>query len=483
MSDRSYVRTEMLPEADPPISQRGIFKWARENLFDGWFNAILTVLAIYVIFSVLAGIIPWVGNGVWVAGSLQECREILRESIGHTEAACWAVIRDRWLQMLFGFYPTADGFLAVLFNSDALAAAGGYESIFGADANSTVRGDFTRTMKAEMSKFTIFIFGYWRPLMTVILLLVAIAPVLWDNLPRRMLWFSGLYPFLSVWLIWGGSIWMPLMILAGFVLILPALQLTTRVAGGLAGTIAAFLVPIIWWLFLAGLVSRGLHAIIPIGLPVVESKILGGFLISIIIGVSGITLSLPIGILLALGRQANLPILKGLCVGFIEFIRGVPLITLLFTASLLLNYFLPPGTNFDIVLRVIIMVTLFSSAYMAEVIRGGLAALPTGQYEAADSLGLDYWKSQRLIIMPQALKISIPSIVNTFIGLFKDTTLVIFIGIFDILGFTLPIRASTDWNGIYWELFIFIALLFWIVCFSMSRYSQWLERKLRTDNR
>ncbi|MDH5798923.1 MAG: amino acid ABC transporter permease, partial [Paracoccaceae bacterium] len=171
------------------------------------------------------------------------------------------------------------------------------------------------------------------------------------------------------------------------------------------------------------------------------------------------------------------------CVGFIEFIRGVPLITLLFTASLLLNYFLPPGTNFDIVLRVIIMVTLFASAYMAEVIRGGLAALPTGQYEGADSLGLTYWQSQRLIIMPQALKISIPGIVNTFIGLFKDTTLVIFIGIFDMLGLTNSIRASTDWNGIYWELFIFVAAVFWVCCFGMSRYSMWLERKLQTDHR
>ena len=192
----------------------------------------------------------------------------------------------------------------------------------------------------------------------------------------------------------------------------------------------------------------------------------GGFLISIVIGVSGISLSLPLGILLALGRQSDMIFVKSVCVVFIEFIRGVPLITLLFTASLLLNYFLPPGTSFDLILRVVIMVTLFAAAYMAEVIRGGLAALPKGQYEAADALGLDYWKAQRLIIMPQALKISIPGIVNTFIGLFKDTTLVVFIGLLDPIGLSNAIRADTDWNGIYWELFIFIGALFFHFLFQ-----------------
>jgi len=214
----------------------------------------------------------------------------------------------------------------------------------------------------------------------------------------------------------------------------------------------------------------------------IQSRELGGFVISMIIGVSGIALSLPIGIVLALGRQSDLPLVKAMCIGFIEFFRGVPLITLLFTASLLLNYFLPPDVVFDLTLRVIVMVTLFSSAYMAEVIRGGLAALPKGQYEAADALGLDYWQAQRLIIMPQALKISIPGIVNTFIGLFKDTTLVFFIGIFDMLAAAQAIRANSAWNGITWELYIFIGLIFWVCCFSMSRYSQWLERKLRTDH-
>jgi His/Glu/Gln/Arg/opine family amino acid ABC transporter permease subunit len=219
-----------------------------------------------------------------------------------------------------------------------------------------------------------------------------------------------------------------------------------------------------------------------IGFTPVESAQFGGFMLSIVIGVTGIVLSLPLGILLALGRQSDLLIVKSICVGFIEFIRGVPLITLLFVASTLLNYFLPPGTTFDIILRVMIMVTLLSAAYMAEVVRGGLAALPTGQYEAADALGLDYWKSMRLIIMPQALKISIPSIVGIFIGLFKDTVLVSIIGLMDPLGLSNAIRADANWNGIVWELYGFIALMFFIVCFSMGRYAMYLERKLQTGH-
>lgn len=221
----------------------------------------------------------------------------------------------------------------------------------------------------------------------------------------------------------------------------------------------------------------------PLWLRPVPSQQFGGFTLSLVIGVTGISLSLPIGILLALGRRSDMFFVKTICVGFIEFIRGVPLITLLLVASFLLNIFLPPGTNFDIILRVIIMVTLFASAYMAETIRGGLAALPRGQYEAADALGLDYWKAMRLIIMPQALKISIPGIVNNFIGLFKDTTLVAIIALLDPIGLTTAIRADQNWNGIVWELYGFVAVIFFLCCYGMSQYSQYLERKLRTDHR
>ncbi len=256
----------------------------------------------------------------------------------------------------------------------------------------------------------------------------------------------------------------------------------SRMAG--VSIFAGLVVAAAYWVYVHPDVIRQLSAIADPSLTVITSDQFGGFLLAIVIGVTGISFSLPIGILLALGRQSDMLIVKSLSVCFIEFVRGVPLITLLFTASLLLQYFLPPGTNFDIILRVIILVTFFAAAYLAEVIRGGLAALPRGQYEAADALGLDYWRAQRLIILPQALKVSIPAIVSTFIGLFKDTTLVAFVGLMDPLkGVTQIVRADIDWKGIYWEPYIFVGFIFFLICFSMSRYSMYLERKLKTDHR
>ena len=205
-------------------------------------------------------------------------------------------------------------------------------------------------------------------------------------------------------------------------------------------------------------------------------------MLTLVIGVTGITFSLPIGVLLALGRQSDMPVVKTLCVCFIEFIRGVPLIALLFVASTMLNYFLPPGTSFDLLMRVLIMVTLFSAAYVAEVVRGGLQAIPKGQYEAADAIGLTYWKTQRLIALPQALKISIPGIVNTFIGLFKDTTLVLIIGMFDVLQIGRSALADAAWAGLAREVYLFVAIFFFICCFGMSRYSLYLEKKLHTGH-
>lgn len=433
MKTESYVRTEMLGEKAPPATTVGFIGWVRENLFDGWLNSVLTVLSALALFLVLEEVLPWIWRGTWTASSLQNCREVIQATYGEgVTAACWSVIGERYKQLIYGFYPS------------------------------------------EL---------YWRVNLAFIGLLVALSPVLFSAVPRKVLWFSGIYPFLCFWLLWGGSVWLPISTFAGFALGFVAYGAVSKAAGNLAAVSTAIVVPVLWWLFLAGTVADGLQSIIPLGIEHVESAKFGGFMLSVTIGVTGIALSLPIGILLALGRQSDLLILKAMCVGFIELIRGVPLITLLFVASTLLNIFLPPGTNFDLILRVIIMVTMFASAYMAEVIRGGLAALPKGQYEAADSLGLDYWQSQRLIIMPQALKIAIPSIVSTFIGLFKDTTLVSIIGLLDPIGLTNTIRSDANWNGIVWELFGFIALVFFIFCFSMSRYSMYLERKLQTGHR
>jgi len=611
MSNVSFVRTEILPEKAPPASTVGIIGWAHDKLFSSWLNSAITVVALFAIYSLLKGLLPWLFSPTWLATSIKECQAI---TIGG-DGACWGVIRDRWVQLIFGFYP------------------------------------------AEY---------YWRPVLAFVLLFVALAPVLFSEYtPRKMIWFSLFYVLLMPWLLWGGAVWGPLLIIAGIVLAFFGARIISQRFGAAAGIIAAILIVAVWFLYGLGAVNNGINSFIGqarlsgkvealsqqidnlesqqtdinariqditartegpeakvadllakdvvakedsdalltlltelapdrnelaglssrsnsisqslsdavsllkraeqlpdlvaelpekkakaiklrdalpdtvsgietqkematliklirdegldispvdvddlakaldaensvktseekiirtyadvalIGLKPIVSRDFGGLLLSLTIGVVAISISLPLGIVLALGRQSSLPIIRGLCIGFIEFVRGVPLITLLFVASTLLNIFLPPGTSFDIILRVIIMATLFSSAYMAEVIRGGLAALSTGQYEGANSLGLDYWQSQRLIIMPQALKISIPGIVGSFIGLFKDTTLVSIIGLLDPVGLSTAIRADIAWTGIVWELYGFVAFLFWIFCFSMSRYSMYLENKLKTSH-
>ena len=424
-SSNAYVRYEMLSPSPPPASETGMIRWLRENLFSSVTNAVLTVAALYTIFLILSGSLPWLLGGIWKAPSLQACREILQ---GDT-AGCFAVLTERWNQLIFGFkYP-----------QDA----------------------------------------YWRPTAAFLLLVISIAPVLFSGLPRWLLVLTGLYPFIGFWLIWGGTILTPLVWLLGFVvayIVFQKLEKQTFLVAALGGLVSAI---VVW--NIGGFVSVGFNEFL--ALENIPSRDMGGFMLNIMLGTVCVALSLPIGILLALGRQSNMPIIKIICVFFIEFIRGVPLITLLFVANVVLAYFLPPGTTFDLILRVIIMMTLFSSAYIAEVIRGGLAALPSGQYEAADSLGLDYVRSMRLVILPQALKVSIPGIVNVSVGLFKDTTLVSVISMFDLVGMIRgPILASTDWNGVYWELFGFASILFFIICYGISQYSQWLERQLETDH-
>ena len=228
-----------------------------------------------------------------------------------------------------------------------------------------------------------------------------------------------------------------------------------------------------------GLMHGGL-----LGLPVVETAKWGGLSLTLLLAAVGCIAALPLGVLLALGRRStNMPVVQTMCVVFIEFWRGVPLITVLFMSSVMLPLFLPEGVSFDKLLRALIGITLFQSAYMAEVVRGGLQAIPKGQYEAADALGLGYWRKMGLIVLPQALKIVIPGIVNTFIALFKDTTLVIIVGLLEILGMVQNALNDPNWLGFSTEGYVFTAFVFWIFCFSMSRYSQWLERKLHSGHK
>ena len=220
-----------------------------------------------------------------------------------------------------------------------------------------------------------------------------------------------------------------------------------------------------------------------LGLEVVETRLWGGFMLTVVISSVGIVISLPLGILLALGRRSHLPVLHTLCVFFIEFARGVPLISILFMANVLLPLFLPQGVSLDILLRVLIGVTLFSAAYMAEVVRGGLQSLPKGQYEGAMAMGLGYWQMTRFIIMPQALRVAIPGIVNNFISLTQDTTLVAIVGLYDFLNIVRAGSRDKNWIGTEMEGYVFCAFVYFLCCFLMSRYSMYLERKLHTGHK
>ncbi|MGR9477055.1 amino acid ABC transporter permease [Rhizobium leguminosarum] len=269
--------------------------------------------------------------------------------------------------------------------------------------------------------------------------------------------------------------WRPAIVGILFILLLVPMLIPSAPRKGLNAILLFAVLPVLaFWLLHGGF-----------GLEVVDTPLWGGLMVTLVLSFVGIAVSLPCGILLALGRRSKMPVIRMLCVTFIEVIRGVPLITVLFMASVMLPLFLPTGWNVDKLLRALIGVSIFTSAYMAEVIRGGLQAIPKGQFEGADSLGLGYWQKTRLIIMPQAIKLVIPSIVNTFIGTFKDTSLVTIIGMFDLLGIVKLNFSDANWASAVTPItgLIFAGFIFWLFCFGMSRYSGFMERHLDTGHK
>lgn len=367
MSD-AFVRAEMEPARPAPSRSVGPIAWARKNLFASPGDALMTLIAVAVIFFVVPPLYRFlIGNAVWVGESGKDCQVA---DVG----ACWIYIKARFNFFIYGFYPMTE---------------------------------------------------YWRPNIVFALTALLIVPLLWPNAP-----FKRINALL-------------------FFIVLP---------------VVSFI-----------LLNGGMF-----GLSDVSTEKWGGLMVTLIISLVGIICSIPLGILLALGRQSKLPIIKTLCVAFIELWRAVPLITVLFMASVMLPLFMPQGTTVDKLLRALVGVTLFEAAYLAEVVRAGLQALPRGQTEAGQSLGLNYWQRTFLIILPQALKHVIPGIVNTFISLFKDTSLVSIVGIFDLLNAVQSAASDANWFSPTQAMtgYIFAAGLFWIFCFSMSRYSQYMERRL-----
>ena len=281
-------------------------------------------------------------------------------------------------------------------------------------------------------------------------------------------WFErliyGLYPNNEIW-----------RINVAFITLILTVGLAFFVPGKIKKYVLIFLIFIFPFIMIS-LISGG-----SFGLEWVETNAWGGLSLTFIISIFAILFCFPIGLFLALGRRSSYPVIRYSSIGFIEFWRGVPLITVLFMASVMLPMFLPEDTYMDKLVRVIIAITLFESAYMAEVVRGGLQALPKGQYDAGKSLGMGYWRMNLLIIMPQALKLVIPGVANTFLALVKDTPLILVVGLLELIGMIDMAKTNPKWLGFAAEGYVFAGFVFWTICYSMSRYSQSLERKYKTD--
>ncbi|MEM5584894.1 amino acid ABC transporter permease [Roseibium sp. AS2] len=430
------IRTEEAPLLPAPISTTGVIGWMRQNLFSSIGNTVLTFIGILIAYLLIAPFIQFAFvDAVWSGENREAC---LAKDGGHS-GACWAYVKAYFPQFIYGRYPTEE---------------------------------------------------VWRVNIVYFLFAVLLVPLAIPNVPFKKInaiLFLGVFPFVALILLTGGDFeigfwtWLviALIALAGVAAALLLMLIGGRSFNDTVPVLTAFVgsAAVLAIIFLA--------ASIDFGLVEVETAQWGGLLVTLVIAVTGIVASLPLGIALALGRRSKMPIIKMVSIIFIEFWRGVPLITVLFMSSVMLPLFLPEGVTFDKLLRVLIGVTLFSAAYMAEVVRGGLQAIPKGQYEGAMALGLRFWPMMYLIVLPQALKLVIPGIVNTFIGLFKDTTLVLIVGMFDLLGqiqssFTDPTWStpSTGHTG-----YLFAAIVFFVFCFGMSRYSIFMENKLHTGHK
>ena len=421
-------------------------RWARSNFLNNSFNALLTFLAIYLLIKLVPPIVDWlILKATWGEATPRECRA--------AEGACWSFVREKHRVILFGRYPFDE---------------------------------------------------HWRPLLGIGILLTMVLASCFRRFWRpwiALVWIGGLGAFLV--LMWGGAI--PIGFRTAAIVAAAAFGAAAFRSRGNARGLLFWVTALFALLALsAGPIVRVLDAVlkaitgadailagvtgvwfeIPTGLSFVPTALWGGLPLTLLLSILGIVVAFPLAILLALGRRSKLPLIRMFCIGYIELIRGVPLISLLFVGSFLLPLFLPRGVEISDLLRAQVAIIGFSAAYLAEVIRGGLQAIPRGQFEAADALGLNYWQSMAKIVLPQAITIVIPPIVNTFIGLFKDTSLVSIVSLTDLLLATKDIAlADVDWRAFYAEGYTFIALIYFVFCFFMSQYSQYLERSFETGRR
>lgn len=448
----SYVAAADLKAAEPaPSKSSGPLGWAKAHLFGSLGQVLLSLLGLLVVLAVIPPLVRFfVLDAVWTGDNREAC---LAQNAGHDVGACWPFITAKMNQILYGFYPE------------------------------------TERWRVNV----VYVLG-------IVLFIPLLVPTVWFKKLNAVAFFA-VYPLVSFILLTGGNLnltaFLPIDfgLQGSFVGLSIAFWVQYVGVAALASLLAALLASLVGAerAAAARVTAKGfaLLAIVLLGMDLdfglqpVETRQWGGLMVTLVIAVTGIVVSLPLGILLALGRRSNLPLVKICSVIFIEFWRGVPLITVLFFATYMLPLFLPGRMTIDGLLRVLVGVTLFASAYMAEVVRGGLQAIEKGQYEGAMALGLRSGLMMRLVVLPQALKLVIPGIVNTFIGLFKDTTLVLIVSIFDLLGVLRAAFTDPNWATPTTVMtgFGFAGLFYFIFCYGMSRYSMALEQRLDRGRR
>jgi general L-amino acid transport system permease protein len=502
-SSSSFVRLDLVPERPAPVKTTGFVGFLRTRLFNSPTNILLTIVSILLLWFTVIPVLKFLLiDAVWQGTDRNAC---LAENAGHPVGACWPYIQAKFTQFIYGFYPEperwrvnltfvlaallllplliprlpAKGLNAGLFfiafpvvaffllhgggldgfgvSWTAGLLSGFAESIGDGGRALTNAGAATAVIGAVLT-----LLGKLVVLLSTLILLL-IWPLTWlrDQIQAssQPLWadFAATAAIVSIALFF---------LSGGFRTGWRSLTVSLAIFAGIGVVIAAM-----------GL-DRG-------GLPIVDTRLWGGLLVTLVVSVTGIVTSMPVGIILALGRRSTVPLIRIFSITFIELWRGVPLITVLFFATYMLPLFVPAGFTVDGLVRVLIGIALFSGAYNAEVIRGGLQAIPRGQSEAASALGLSYWKTTGLIVMPQALRHVIPGLVNSFIALFKDTSLVSIVALFDLLGslrasFSDPVWATptTAFTG-----FAFTGMIYFVFCFGMSRYSLFVEHRLNAFRR
>ena len=502
-SSSSFVRQELVPERAAPIKTTGFVGFLRTRLFNSPTNILLTIVSILLLwFTVVPALKFMLVDAVWTGKDRTAC---LSETAGHTVGACWPFVQAKFSQFIYGFYPEAERwrvnltfFLAALLLLPLLIPrlpakglnAGLFFVVLPVIAFFLLHGGgldgFGVSWTAGLlSGFNDSIGDGGRKLAKAGEATAVIGPLL-VLLGRLVVLLSTAISYLIWPLIWlrdqiqasGRPVWTDFAATAAIVSILLFV-----VNGGIRTGWRSLIVSLA--------IFAGIGIVIAVmgldhgGLPIVDTRLWGGLLVTLVVSVTGIVASMPVGIALALGRRSTIPLIRVFSVAFIEFWRGVPLITVLFFATYMLPLFVPAGFTMDGLVRALIGIALFAGAYQAEVIRGGLQAIPRGQGEAASALGLSYWKTTGLIVMPQALRHVIPGLVNSFIALFKDTSLVSIVSLFDLLGqlrasFSDPVWATptTLFTG-----FAFTGLIYFVFCFGMSRYSLFVEHRLNVHQR